>query len=186
MSRPTDPELRHRILDACYQVILQSCRLDLSINELGKLAGTSGRMLVYHFESKDKLDALLISMIEQNFRDAFIAFAASHAAQDRFLVQFWDYMTQDRQRLALLRLAYEVTCYIAHHSHFKRLVTTEVGSWVEILAKRFGSEQHAMVVLLLFQGAIVDLSMTGDPTPGRMALETLHSLLSQGCDNDKR
>ncbi len=186
MSRPTDPELRQRILEACYQVILESRRLDLSINELGKLAGTSGRMLVYHFESKDKLDALLISMIEQNFRDEFIAFADRHAARDRFLVQFWDHMTQDPHRLALMRLAYEVTCYIAHHSHFKRLVTTEVGSWLAILAKRFGSDENALLVLLLFQGAIVDLSMTGDPAPGRLAMETLHSLLSQGCDDDKR
>lgn len=179
MSRPLDPELRNRVLDACYRVLLTNCRLDISINELGKMAGTSGRMLVYHFETKDKLDALLISMIEQNFRDEFLAFSKEHENSENFLVQFWDHMTQDKDRLSLMRLSYEVTCYISQHSAFRPLVATEINSWVEILAKRFECPKTALMILILFQGAIVDLGMTGDPSQGRCAIETLTALISK-------
>lgn len=55
MGRHPQPERRAALLDACTRHVLDRGISGLSITSLAAAAGTSARMLVYHFGSKDQL-----------------------------------------------------------------------------------------------------------------------------------
>jgi AcrR family transcriptional regulator len=55
MGRHPQPERRAALLDACTRHVLDRGISALSITSLAAAAGTSARMLVYHFGSKDQL-----------------------------------------------------------------------------------------------------------------------------------
>jgi AcrR family transcriptional regulator len=48
--------------------------LDSSINAIAKKIGTSGRMLVYHFGSKQELERQLIGLLETRLREKLWSF----------------------------------------------------------------------------------------------------------------
>jgi AcrR family transcriptional regulator len=70
----TDPprsEPRARLLDAAVDHVLAHGLSDLSLRELAAAIGTSHRMLIYHFGSKEGLIVAVIRTVEQAQRDAF-------------------------------------------------------------------------------------------------------------------
>src|ERR1700728_4329183 len=55
MGRHPQPERRAALLDACTGYVLDRGISGLSITSLAAAAGTSPRMLIYHFGTKDRL-----------------------------------------------------------------------------------------------------------------------------------
>jgi AcrR family transcriptional regulator len=64
---------RDRLLAAAVDHVLAHGLSDLSLRELAAAIGTSHRMLLYHFGSKDGLIVAIIRTVEQQQRDAFLA-----------------------------------------------------------------------------------------------------------------
>jgi len=54
MGRHRQPQLRQRLLDACTDYALEQGLPD-RLEPLATAAGTSSRMLIYHFETRDGL-----------------------------------------------------------------------------------------------------------------------------------
>ena len=73
-----DPQLpavspRDRLLAAAVDHVLAHGLSDLSLRELAAAIGSSHRMLLYHFGSKEGLIVAIIRTVEQQQRDAFLA-----------------------------------------------------------------------------------------------------------------
>jgi AcrR family transcriptional regulator len=64
---------RDRLLAAAVDHVLAHGLSDLSLRELAAAIGTSHRMLLYHFGSKEGLVVAIIRTVEQQQRDAFLA-----------------------------------------------------------------------------------------------------------------
>jgi AcrR family transcriptional regulator len=64
---------RDRLLAAAVDHVLAHGLSDLSLRELAAAIGTSHRMLLYHFGSKEGLIVAIIRTVEQQQRDAFMA-----------------------------------------------------------------------------------------------------------------
>jgi AcrR family transcriptional regulator len=64
---------RDRLLAAAVDHVLGHGLSDLSLRELAAAIGTSHRMLLYHFGSKEGLIVAIIRTVEQRQRDAFLA-----------------------------------------------------------------------------------------------------------------
>jgi AcrR family transcriptional regulator len=64
---------RDRLLAAAVDHVLAHGLSDLSLRELAAAIGTSHRMLIYHFGSKEGLVVAVIRTVEQAQRDAFAA-----------------------------------------------------------------------------------------------------------------
>lgn len=62
---------RDRLLAAAVDHVLAHGLSDLSLRELAGAIGTSHRMLLYHFGSKEELVVAIIRTVEQRQRDAF-------------------------------------------------------------------------------------------------------------------
>jgi AcrR family transcriptional regulator len=67
------PSPRDRLLSAAVDHVLAHGLSDLSLRELAAAIGTSHRMLIYHFGSKEELVVAVIRTVEQAQRDAFAA-----------------------------------------------------------------------------------------------------------------
>ena len=72
MGRPPDPERRQELLEAVVEYVLKNGLTGLSLRPLAKGVGTSARMLLYHFESREKLLALIIDTIREQLRLSLI------------------------------------------------------------------------------------------------------------------
>lgn len=55
MGRHPQPERRAALLDACTRHVLAHGLAGLSVASMASAAGTSPRMLIYHFNTKDQL-----------------------------------------------------------------------------------------------------------------------------------
>jgi AcrR family transcriptional regulator len=56
MGRHPQPERRAALLDACTRYVLAHGLAGLSVASMAAAAGTSPRMLIYHFTTKDQLE----------------------------------------------------------------------------------------------------------------------------------
>jgi AcrR family transcriptional regulator len=73
---------RDRLLAAAVDHVLAHGLSDLSLRELAAAIGTSHRMLIYHFGSKEELVVAVIRTVEQAQRDAFAALDPALAPAD--------------------------------------------------------------------------------------------------------
>jgi AcrR family transcriptional regulator len=62
---------RQRLLDAAVEYVLENGLSELSLRELAAAIGTSHRMLIYHFGSKEGLLVAIIRSVEAAQRDFF-------------------------------------------------------------------------------------------------------------------
>ncbi|MBD2731782.1 TetR/AcrR family transcriptional regulator, partial [Nostoc sp. FACHB-892] len=74
MSRPTEPQKKQELLEQCLSAAIEAGALDSSINIIANKIGTSGRMLVYHFGSKQELERQLIGLLETRLRQKLWSF----------------------------------------------------------------------------------------------------------------
>jgi AcrR family transcriptional regulator len=82
MSRPLEPEKKQALLEQCLEAAIVSGMIDLSINTIAKNIGTSGRMLVYHFGSKQELERQLITLLEIRLREKLWSFESVALGQE--------------------------------------------------------------------------------------------------------
>jgi len=73
MPRATASETRRRLVDAATEFLRMRGVGDLSLRELASAIGTSHRMLLYHFGSKDGLLVEVARAVEQRQRDEVTA-----------------------------------------------------------------------------------------------------------------
>ena len=73
MARKKDQDTRARLLEACLGAFVRAGTLDLSLDALAKSARTSKRMLIHYFGSREALEELAMSQIEDRLRGRFQA-----------------------------------------------------------------------------------------------------------------
>ena len=86
---------RDRLLAAAVDHVLAHGLSDLSLRELAAAIGTSHRMLLYHFGSKEGLIVAIIQTVEQQQRDAFLAIDPDATSADAAR-EMWRRFTEPR------------------------------------------------------------------------------------------
>jgi len=79
MTAPVPPDPRARLLAAAVDYLQQHGLGDLSLRELAAAIGTSHRMLIYHFGSKEGLLVAVVHAVEAQQRDFLAQLAADPA-----------------------------------------------------------------------------------------------------------
>jgi AcrR family transcriptional regulator len=94
-TAPADPASgpRTRLLAAAVDHVLAHGLSDLSLRELAAAIGTSHRMLIYHFGSKEGLIVAVIQTVEAAQRDAFDQLATEDLAPADALRAMWTRFT---------------------------------------------------------------------------------------------
>ncbi len=176
MSRPTEPQKKQELLERCLAAAIEVGALDSSINAIAKRIETSGRMLVYHFGSKHELERQLIGLLETRLREKLWSFqgvsleGADSLAQP--LLEMWRHLTSPQMH-GLLKLTMELNQRaIQGDSETQRFLEQESQKWIDALSKLVNSEDVALSLFHLFQGAILDFLTTGNAQRGQRTIST--------------
>jgi AcrR family transcriptional regulator len=168
---------RAELLDACYGYLLDHGLAGLSLRPLAAATGTSPRVLLYLFGSKEQLVRDLLARARRE-QIALVASALDPATAggefEALARRLWSLLSAPEQR-AMVRLTYEA---------FLRSVSRDPGpwqgfaaetarDWLELLIRAQPDTQHEVAeatatrTLALIRGLLLDLLAGEDP--GRVA-----------------
>ncbi len=166
MSRPREPETRKRLLERAIDHTLENGIVGMSLRSLGRALGTSARMLVYHFGSREDLMREILAGLRER-EDATISAWLRDAAPARTLGEFvgW-YWTRMGAREAepALRLIFELYALaLREPERFSGVLEDPVRYWRRLQRRRGSTTDSATATLLLaaVRGLSLDLLATG-------------------------
>ena len=164
MGRRPRPQIRERLLDACTDHALQHGLPD-RLGPLATAAGTSPRMLVYHFGTRDGLLREVLGRARARQLAVFTELlrARPDEAYPATLGRAWSAMTGP-QGQPYLRLATRLhdTAGEPLWPGFRRAATTDWLVPLEDGLRTLGRPELATVVLAVIRGLLMDLDATGD------------------------
>lgn len=164
------PGPRERLLALAVEHVAAHGLGDLSLRALAEAIGTSHRMLLYHFGSKEGLLAEVVASVEASQRLALSALAGSEAPPPVALRAFWAGLADERTH-PHIRLFFElVAAALQGRPGTERLRATLVEPWIEAVAAsgvRAGlppetARAHARLGMAVTRGLLLDLLATGD------------------------
>jgi AcrR family transcriptional regulator len=175
MSRPPEPEKKQALLEQCLEAAIASGVIDFSINTIAKNIGTSGRMLVYHFGSKQELERQVITLLEIRLREKLWSFETAALgtgdALATILLAMWQHLTSP-EMYGLLKLTMDLNQRaIQGDVATQHFLERENQQWVESLALLTNDKTTALALLHLFQGAILDFLTTGNAERGQQSIK---------------
>lgn len=163
MNRPKDPAIRQELLERAVQYVLRHGVGGLSLRPMAKDMGTTARMLMHHFGSKEALVAAVLVAIEQGFAEL----TAVHRRADRsisfILKRMWS-ETASPAMDSTLRAMFEVWGQaLLHPKRYESLLASLTEPWIELLRRRFEQAGHhaadAAVLATLAVGAFQGLQL---------------------------
>lgn len=161
---------RARLLDAAIEVMAEGCATCWTLRGLADRLGTSHRMIIYHFGSREGLLLEVVSEIERRQRDRSTALVRDFDDPADAARALWRELS-DPALAAYERLFFEL--YVAGlqgHEYANPLLKTAVGDWLEPLTEAFaratGDREQAPVDarlgLAVIRGLLLDQLATGD------------------------
>ncbi|RUT07700.1 TetR family transcriptional regulator [Dulcicalothrix desertica PCC 7102] len=176
MSRPPEPQKKEELLEKCLNAAIETGSLDCSINVIAKRIGTSGRMLVYHFGSKQELEKQVISLLERRLRDKLWSFQLATDDKTKALIQMWEHFTS-KELHGLLKLTMELNQRAVQGDvETRQFLELEIQKWLEALSQLLHDENKALILLHLFQGAVLDYLTTGNVQRGEQTIRNFIKL----------
>ena len=181
MSRPTQPQKKQELLEKCLAVAINVGVLDASINAIAKKIGTSGRMLIYHFGSKQELERQLIGLLETRLREKLWSFQGISLDEvdclTEPLLEMWNHLTSPEMH-GLLKLTMELNQRAMQDDpETRNFLEQESQMWIDSLFKLTGDQTVALCLFHLFQGAILDFLTTGNVQRGQHTIEAFTKTL---------
>ena len=159
---------RNQLLEKCLAYFLRHGVANLSLRPLAAAVGTSARMLLHYFGSKEALIAEVMGQVQARLQAAFQDLAANHGAggRDNLLQDFWDVLSA-RPNQPALRLLFEVQMLaLQNPKRYRRYLTRSSATWRELIERALPSRQKSAVPATLYtaviDGLLLELLSTGD------------------------
>jgi AcrR family transcriptional regulator len=169
MARPVDPHRREAVLAQAADYVLEQGLAGLSLRPLAKALGTSPRMLLYDFGTKERLIHEILAEIRR--REAALLDAEVCSLED-----VWRWISAP-EREPFLRVFFEV--YVAALG--REEAAPFVRDWLEFLRERWQppvDEATATLMVALIRGLLLDRLATRDRTRTDRALSRFVELAS--------
>jgi AcrR family transcriptional regulator len=177
MSRPPDDRRRAALLDALIDAFASGGIGGRSLREVAEVVGTSHRMLLHHFGSRDELLLTIVEEVERRQTRRLVDWPADPADA---VAAMWADVRRPELR-PLERLFFECYARAAQGEvPFARMLPGAVDDWLALVDERtHGSADPAMarLGLAVTRGLLLDLVATGDDEGVDAAAERFVSLL---------
>ena len=178
---------REELLDAAAAYLLRHGVGGLSLRPMARAMGTSARLLIYHFGSRERLLIEAMGVIRARARTEVTAMlnASSDADLGSLCGTFWRWCTAAQNR-PYLRLLFEVHgLALQQPRRYGTYLEGSVGHWIELLsddlARRLGRRRAVASATLLvgaIDGLLLDYLSTGDLARTTSAINLLARTLS--------
>jgi AcrR family transcriptional regulator len=169
-SAPAPEAPRDALLRRCMDALARTGFSDLSLREIAQAVGTSHRMLIYHFGSRDGLLAAVVNAIEAEQRAALAELSASKADLIDISRAFWQRIS-DPSLAPAERLFFEVYAHALRGRPWTDTFrSTVIAAWERVLSELFTSHgfapddarSRARLALAVARGLLLDLLITGE------------------------
>jgi AcrR family transcriptional regulator len=179
VSRPPDTRRRQEVLDAVVATCAERGLGQRSLRDIAEHVGTSHRMLLHHFGSREGLMVAVVQELEA--RQAALA-ASLDGAPATLLEQMWAHLRAPELR-PFERLFFE--CYARGangEAPFDRLLPAAVDSWLRRpptgVADPDPDPALTRLALAVVRGLLLDLVATGAEAETTAALHRFASLVA--------
>lgn len=179
MVRTPDLERRRQLLDALVEEFAAGGVGDRSLRDVAAAVGTSHRMLLHHFGSREDL---LVAIVEQVERRQMGLLPELPTSPAKSFAAMWADLRRPELR-HLERLFFECYARAAQgEKPFARMVPGAVDDWLDEVAKVAGAASDpamARLGLAVVRGLLLDLVATEDEAGVDAAAEAFANLLSR-------
>jgi AcrR family transcriptional regulator len=173
VSTEQTTDRRTELLEAIVDVLLEDGVGELSLRPLAERVGTSARLLIYHFDSKENLIAAALARVRVRVAIALRAFAQDDPSPSlsAALTRFWRWAT-DEPNQKYFRLLFEIDGLAMYdHVHFSLQTRTDSASvWLNLIRNAESrSDQttpapsgRTTLIWATLSGLLQDFLSTGD------------------------
>lgn len=179
------PSARSReLLELAYAYVLENGLAEMSLRPLAKAIGTSPRVLLFLFGSKDGLVRALLARARQDELAAIESLRDTRGGGDlaAMVAEVWAWLSDPRHR-GLLRLWVEryARSLIEPEGTWAGFAAATVEDWLELLASAQPQDDRdtpsavaeRTLALAVLRGALLDLLATGDVERTTRAVSSL-------------
>lgn len=170
-------ERREELLEKALAYLLEKGVADLSLRPLAAATGTSARLLVYHFGSKEELVTAVMETARTRFQASFARSLGGRSgpADEHPLSAFWKSLSRPAN-LPYLRLLLEVQVLaLQNPSTWARYLEGNSTSWLEVIEAALPPSKRnrtlATLCAAVIDGLILELLSTGDRRRATAALD---------------
>lgn len=148
---------------------------------IAKRIGTSGRMLVYHFGSKQELERQVIARLEVRLREQLqslqkTAVADAHTVVESLLAMWKQFTTPEMQ--GWLKLTMDLNLRAMQGDvETQQFLERETQQWIESLTAVTRNKAVARSLFHLFQGVTLDFLTTGNAQRGEQSIQSFLATL---------
>jgi AcrR family transcriptional regulator len=161
-------DTRTQLLEKCLAYFLRRGVANLSLRPLAAAAGTSARMLLHYFGSKETLIAEVMEQVQTRLQARFrdLADNPDRPGRDNLLPRFWKVLSARKNQPAL-KLLFEVQMLaLQNPKRYRRYLTRSSATWRALVEKALPSGQKSTVRATLYtaviDGLLLELLSTGD------------------------
>jgi AcrR family transcriptional regulator len=185
MARPPDLQRRRQLLDALLEEFAAGGIGDRSLRDVAAAVGTSHRMLLHHFASRDELLLAIVEEVERR-QMALLSDLPTEPAEG--MAAMWANLCRPELR-PFERLFFE--CYARGaqgEPPFDRMLPGAVDGWLTEIDRATGGNADpglARLGLAVTRGLLLDLVATGDDAGVAAAVEAFAELLRRSAPGDR-
>jgi AcrR family transcriptional regulator len=170
VPRTVDERRRVELLDRIVDYVLSSGLADLSLRPLAKAVGSSPRVLLYYFGSKEELVTEILVRAGERQRDVFAKLPKNPQSYEETLRAAWKIVSAP-EREPIFRLFFETYgLALQNRKRFARFLDRVVENWLAYLEapairngySRKDARALATVMIAGFRGFMLDLCATRD------------------------
>jgi len=180
---------RQQLLDAAIEYAAENGISDLSLRSLATALGTSHRMLIFHFGSKEGLWVEIAHTVERRQRERILAFPPDPSQPPGQVLRAWWKHFSDPALWPYERLFFELYGQaLQGRPHTARFLDGIVTDWIEPLVGitvAWGvpeplARAHIRLGTAVTRGLLLDLLATGDPVAAEQAMDAFIALYEKG------
>ena len=135
---------------------------EVSLRELAEFVGSSHRMLLYHFGSREGLLAAIVAHNEEREREIAAAYAEAGTAPIEALRESWQRLRKSN-RAGEERLFFELAAMAMYRRPgTERLPDDLIERWVEVARNARVDAAQLRLDVAVIRGLLLDLLLTGD------------------------
>jgi AcrR family transcriptional regulator len=187
-----ETDRRSELLGKIAEELLRRGAAELSLRPLAERVGSSARLLIYHFNSKEELVAAALSDVRQHIGASLHARASQIRPETLhdLIIMVWDWATEaPNQRYFRLLFEVDGLAMFDRLSFSEEVRRANSDVWIGLIDRAAGRlteggdlfSAHSTLILGTFTGLLQEFLSTGDRARTTHALHALVDLISQGA-----
>jgi AcrR family transcriptional regulator len=170
------------LLDAAVDYLVENGVAKVSLRPMAAAMGTSARLLIFHFQSKERLLQEVFGALQSRLQASFVAMTRADRGPrpEAPIKRYWRWATSPKN-LPYFRLLYEVQIIaIQNPTEYARYLEKSSADWLGLseraLSESLRSKAMATLCVAVFDGLFLELLSTGDYRRATRALDRFIAL----------